>query len=375
MTEKKRLHTLDALRGLAALAVVLWHWQHFFAIGGSWPAGWQQSAQPLFWLLKPFYIQGWAAVDLFFTLSGFVFFWLYSADIRTHRVGGWRFALLRFSRLYPLHFATLMAVVVLQGYYLVQTGTFFIYEENDWRHFLPQLLMAESWGYRMPQTFDGPGWSVSIEVLLYIVFFFTVRAGLKRRAHILIIALLGGLLLPFDEHIARGVIGFFMGGFVHSLWQAWRGQPRVHLLGRVTGMFALAAWAALAIALYTDNSWLAGGEGNNEFLAVFDYVLCPLTVLALALGQEGVISRRLAFLGDISYSTYMLHFPMQLVLAILAVQFSWDSAFFQTAAALALFYVALIGMGALSYFSFERPLQRLIRVRVQARLLAHLPVR
>ena len=42
--------------------------------------------QPFFWLLKPLYIQGWAAVDLFFALSGFVFFWLYSENIAERRV-------------------------------------------------------------------------------------------------------------------------------------------------------------------------------------------------------------------------------------------------------------------------------------------------
>ena len=38
--EPKRLTSLDALRGVAALSIVVWHWQHFFAISGRWQTGW-----------------------------------------------------------------------------------------------------------------------------------------------------------------------------------------------------------------------------------------------------------------------------------------------------------------------------------------------
>src|SRR5215813_3086162 len=113
----KRLYALDTLRGFAALSVVLWHWQHFFAISGTWQQGWQKSSEPFYVFLKPFYEQGWAAVDLFFALSGFIFFWLYSEAIREGRIGAWRFGWLRFSRLYPLHLLTLLAVTAMQFYF------------------------------------------------------------------------------------------------------------------------------------------------------------------------------------------------------------------------------------------------------------------
>src|SRR5882724_7118049 len=98
----KRLYALDTLRGFAALSVVLWHWQHFFAISGTWQQGWQKSSEPFYQFLRPFYAEGWAAVDLFFALSGFIFFWLYAEAIREARISAFRFAWLRFSRLYPL---------------------------------------------------------------------------------------------------------------------------------------------------------------------------------------------------------------------------------------------------------------------------------
>ncbi len=138
--EPRRLTSLDALRGIAALSIVFWHWQHFFALDGDWQEGWSRDQEPLFWLFKPLYLQGWAAVDLFFVLSGFVFFWLYGEAIREKRVGAWRFALLRLSRLYPLHLVLLILVAAMQYAFWQQNGAFFVYQANDAPHFLAQLF-------------------------------------------------------------------------------------------------------------------------------------------------------------------------------------------------------------------------------------------
>src|SRR5580698_4126689 len=186
----KRLYSLDALRGLAALSVVFWHWQHFYALTGDWQQGWDRASQPFYGLFRPLYDAGWAAVDLFFALSGFVFFWLYGGAIAARAVSGARFSLLRFSRLYPLHFATLVLVALLQFWFRQRTGQYLIFDSGDWQRFTAGLLMAQQW---LPPTeeqfFNGPAWSVSIEVLLYILFFFFCRTGLARPRNMLLVAL------------------------------------------------------------------------------------------------------------------------------------------------------------------------------------------
>ena len=359
----KRLTSLDALRGVAALAVVVWHWQHFFAIGGDWQDGWDGRMQPFYWLLKPLYVQGWAAVDLFFVLSGFVFFWLYGAAIRERATGAGKFALLRFSRLYPLHLAMLLAVAGLQFLFFRAHGQYFVYSNNDAAHFAAHLFMVQNWWPHSPQSFDGPTWSVSIEVMLYAMFFVACWAGLRRGLHCLMLALLGGLVLLYDEHIGRGIIGFFMGGFVFTLWEELRGAARAPLIARGLGFAALAGWGVLAALLYRGSSWLAGGEGNNVFLVVFDFGLCPLTVLALALREQvrGRSYAGLGFLGDISYSTYLIHFPMQLTLALIAGRLALEPQFFMQGWVMLAFYAVLIALGAASYYFFERPMQSLLR--------------
>jgi peptidoglycan/LPS O-acetylase OafA/YrhL len=358
--EPKRLTSLDALRGIAALSVVFWHWQHFFALSGDWQPGWSRAREPLFWLFKPFYLQGWAAVDLFFVLSGFVFLWLYGERVRERAIGAGRFALLRLSRLYPLHLVLLLAVAAMQYAFWRGHGAFFIYDANDLPHFVAQLFLVQNWYPHAPQSFDGPAWSVSLECLLYVLFFAACRLGLRAGWRALFLAALGLPLIWIDEHLARGVIGFFMGGAMVGCWRVLREAPRAVVIGRALGAAAAAGWVALFALLYLDSPLLAGGESNAGFLIAFDAVLCPLTVLALAMhGREG--GRALGFLGDISYATYLLHFPMQLALVLIAARIGLTPQFFMQPWVLLAFYIVLIGLGALSFNLFEKPMQGWLR--------------
>jgi peptidoglycan/LPS O-acetylase OafA/YrhL len=101
-TSPRRLHSLDALRGVAALAVVFWHWQHFFFSGTALAAGFNKEAQPFYEVFKIFYQHGALGVYLFFSLSGFIFFWLYATTISTRRLTPSEFFVLRVLAAVPL---------------------------------------------------------------------------------------------------------------------------------------------------------------------------------------------------------------------------------------------------------------------------------
>jgi peptidoglycan/LPS O-acetylase OafA/YrhL len=378
--EGTRLHALDTLRGVAALCVVFWHWQHFFALSGTWQEGWSRAQEPFYAVFRPLYEEGWAAVDLFFPLSGFIFFWLYGEAIRERRVGAGRFAWLRFSRLYPLHLVTLLIVAVLQFFFQRTTGDFFIYDANNLPHFASSLVMAQQWlPPTIEQSFNGPAWSVSVEVLLYVGFFALSRLGLRGFWPALAVSLLGVLLFKWNWFIARGVMGFFAGGAVFALDRRILARAGPKRIARWICAAAAVLWVVVLVEAYLGPLhaacyWLSGhispemgrfyiGHSEDLFLLLFIFLVSPITILALALGEQvlGASWERLSFLGDISYSTYLLHFPMQLALALLAVHFALTPAFFENGWALVLFYAALIGLGLLSFRFFERPLQRLLR--------------
>ena len=75
----------------------------------------------------------------------------------------------------------------------------------------------------------------------------------------------------------------------------------------------------------------------------------------------GARYERYVYLGDISYSTYMIHFPLQLGCALLALAFGFGPAIFMHDWPMIAFYVVLIGLGSLSYFFYEKPAQAFIR--------------
>ncbi len=170
----ERLYLLDLLRGLAALAVVFWHWRHFFSIGTE-PAALQMDRMPFFSLFSPLYKVGGLGVEMFFSLSGFIFYWLYARRVANGQISGREFFILRFSRLYPLHLATLIAVALGQVAYSRMTNTPFVYAFNDAYHLGLNLLFAFSWGMEKGYSFNGPAWSVSVEVALYGLFFLLSR--------------------------------------------------------------------------------------------------------------------------------------------------------------------------------------------------------
>jgi len=386
----KRLYALDTLRGFAALSVVLWHWQHFFAVSGTWQEGWQKSSEPFYLFLRPFYDEGWAAVDLFFALSGFIFFWLYADAIREKRVSAFRFGWLRFSRLYPLHLVTLIAVAAMQYFFHRTTGNYFVYGSNGWKRFAVSLIFAQNWlpPTRM-QTFNGPAWSVSIEVLLYGVFFAFCRlGGLRKRWIALCVAVAAIPLLGWQFLIARGLIGFFIGGATFYLSRAVASHASARRLAQWSVAAALGLWIVIWIETYLGPLhmvfyWLSGhispdagrfyiGNSERIFLMLFVLIVVPTTLLALALHEQvlGGAWHRFAFVGDISYSTYMLHFPMQLALALIAAHYALTPAAFENPVALVLFYVALITLGGLSFHYFERPMQNFLRGALGKKSLA-----
>ena len=95
-------------------------------------------------------------------------------------------------------------------------------------------------------------------------------------------------------------------------------------------------------------------------------VLFPLTILSLAFIEYrvGPVGKSVSFLGDISYSSYLLHFPLQLLIVVLTAQFNIDHALYYSGWAMAGFFVVLLTLSLVSHRYFEIPMQRFLRKRL-----------
>lgn len=349
LAREQRLLGLELLRFLCAFAVLVWHYQHFGFDGDHLAL--PRSEQPFYGWLKPLYEHGYLGVQVFWCISGFIFFWKYARSIAERRVGGRRFFVLRFSRLYPLHLATLLLVLVLQPLYLQVHGHYFVYQHNDAGHLLRQLALASNWiAGPDDESFNGPVWSISVEVLVYAIFFVMLRCcgPSLRGAAVFTLACLAGLLL----HLAWPVIacaGFFYAGGLAALVLAQRParERRLALLG---------VGALLTVLLVRR---FAPGEATETLLlAGIPLLLCALAPALRQVPER--VARLIETAGNLTYASYLLHFPLQLGVVLLCGALHWpvpvhSGLFF------AGFIAVVFALSAVVYRWFEMPMQALIR--------------
>jgi len=343
-----KLLGLEVLRFLAAFAILVFHYRHFAFVADK-PVGLVNDRLPLYRLLHVFYDFGPYGVWIFWCISGFIFFWKYREAIADRSVGGWKFFVLRFSRLYPLHIATLLIVASVQPLYFDLHGYFFVYQENDLAHFLPQLLMASNWGFQEALTFDGPIWSVSVEVLVYFFFFIMLLAT---RSWLLNLAVIAACLTASGQ-IAACFAFFYAGGLAAMARRAV--TPSVYRLAAES-----AGW--LAVIVFPLWAWQYKGH-----LESMDFLLLLLTftpILLFCLSRDIVMPASLQKVveaaGNMTYSSYLLHFPIQLMtvvgFAIVRAPIPlYDGTFF------GLYIGTTLVASYLTYRYFEVPAQNLIR--------------
>lgn len=150
---KKKILQLDVFRGFAALSVCAVHFNYdtYFH---------KYFAQGLF-------------VQLFFALSGFVICYNYHKKINSKKDFK-NFITKRFKRLYPLHFFFLIIFLFLE----IIKYIFFIkynfdfnnqpFEINNLKNFFLNLFFLQHFAENY--NFNGPSWSISVEMMLYFSF-------------------------------------------------------------------------------------------------------------------------------------------------------------------------------------------------------------
>lgn len=369
MTDDKRYLGLEALRFLSAVAVLLWHYRHFYM--GSvavFVVPFTPAMLPLQGVLKPFYSWGYMAVSIFWMLSGFIFFWKYHDDVADGRVGAFEFFIRRFSRLYPLHFLTLLAVAALQAIFASgHGGETFVYQNFDLRHFALNLFFASAWGAEAGMSFNGPIWSVSIEVLIYALFFVVsahVRCGLIGRLVVSALACAAWIVNEelFQSDAARTLLAcgvfFFGGGVVHAVVELPSSGSR-----RATTLLAFAAAIAIAVLTFRDD------------VTTPPLVVVPFAALLLYgfLGIDGwrpvhAFFGRLAPLADLTYSSYLVHFPIQIVFVMVTDRLGYGRTVYDDPRMLVAFLATVFATAWWVSRRFERPAQSWIRRLASTRL-------
>lgn len=336
---------IDAMRGFAAVSVLIWHYQHFYyPSAGVGPTPDFRTSQPLYDWLWPFYLHGGDAVPFFWMLSGFIF----AARYLGETTSGWSYFVNRFSRLYPLHLLTLLIVAVLQYLSFRIVGHHQIYLFNDLFHFILNVLFIQHWGLQKGFSFNAPSWSVSVEVAIYILFFFTIP--LLRRASL---ALLPLCAVPAVLHITG--IG---GSFAQCAVFFYVGTA-CFLFVRTKVSFGLCIGMSLIVLFFTLRSAYGGNLTSIQHCILFSGIILTAAAADILVPPR---PSRMDWLGRTTYSTYLLHVPLQITILILLQAAGINQSVWANQTIFLVGYLlAVLAIGVVAYRWIEMPSQKLLR--------------
>ncbi len=301
-----QLPSLTPLRGIAALWVVLYH---YCGTAQFLP---NLDITPHSYLIA----KGYLAVDIFFMLSGLVMTHVYhrafSESVSEHYRS---FLVARIARLYPLHiFILLLFVITATTAQLMSglaTGSFEgipLTGPRSLSAIIANMVMLQglaagelSWNY--------PAWSISLEFIAYMAFPFALPV--IARAPNAVRPLLGAILFAALAWLAARTKGDL---------DQWDGPIT---LVRCMPEFFIGTLSYFVFRDYGQKSWLSGDLAVTAVLVVtlaslhFGapdlLVVCLFVALVLlSVSNRGAFAKiinigALIWLGEISYSLYLLH--------------------------------------------------------------------
>lgn len=327
---KVRLLELDALRGIAAAAVVLYHFTTRYnnLFGHT-----DELAFSVPW--------GHYGVQLFFVISGFVI--LMTLERTTSVLD---FAVARFARLYPVYWVaglTTFTVVTIWGPKMLQV---------DARSALLNATMLQK--LFSVEHIDVVYWTLRRELLFYFLMAAIVAVRLRRHLTLIVVGLVAfdivdmrfGLTASLsDGRAIRAVLSlrylhlFLLGIVFYQMRSGWRWWQ-----GAVVGLCLLGA----------------GGHGPVEETLI----IAGITAIVFAATQFPIPwlgNKAFVFLGTVSYSFYLIHQNVGYVLIRFGYAHGINGNLSIVGAILLTFTLAC----ALN-FSVERPANRWLRARYKA---------
>lgn len=243
---------------------------------------------------------GQGSVALFFMITGFLFWSRLLAQGRQH---DWlAFGVSRVFRLYPLYLPLMLAVFVtvfyLQGWQLKEPVSQLFKQSLLWLTFdRPDVN-------QYPQTgmlISNVTWTLAYEVFFYLALPLAALVFVYRGNWLQVVLCLIGIytlyqLVGWEHSLKKHFLASFLGGIAAAYWVR---RPQLVAWSRTT-LASVIALAALALAFTV----------FNRAFKTAPLLLLSLFFVIVASGNNlfGALKpRSIRWLGEISYSTYLLH--------------------------------------------------------------------
>jgi peptidoglycan/LPS O-acetylase OafA/YrhL len=310
-TSRHAFLELDAMRGVAAICVMLYHYSEFLA---------GRTVLPSAYL----------AVDLFFILSGFIIAHAYQARLQAG-LSFARFTVIRLIRLYPLY----IAGTALGLLYLLSRNVLEPWRANSphqWACpvvlsvlFLPKLWPTES--IRGLYPFDPAAWSLLFEISVNLGYGAICVMLTPRHLRWIIVVGVVGIVVAATHYgsldlgmtrrtlaggMARVILSFFAGVYLHHLYGKYGPGPDTGARRRAP----VFAFEVMLIMLVITFSVHLSGVARQIYDTLCVLLLFPALIwLGAHLPSPRALRPLYAEAGRLSYGVYILHTPMVLILA------------------------------------------------------------
>jgi peptidoglycan/LPS O-acetylase OafA/YrhL len=295
---------LTPLRGIAAIWVVIYHFEAILRISGLQPMTHPEDSMLL--------LKGYVWVDFFFLLSGFIMTHVYGEQFRNgaSRLQVCKYLSARLARLYPLHvFAMVVHIpVVIYLYLFLDEMVPVLAPFYPWQGIPVHLFMFQSFTWDYGFTWNIPAWSIGAEWWTYILaigLFFMIHRKKWTHALVLSIQSIIALILLVETHpkhslditwgpgIFRCMTEFTLGIVLYQIYN----NQTLQKFFRKDMSFYIAGFAVLLL--------MHGNLHDVWLIPFFGWVILS------AAANQGQVSRFMSipsmqFVGDISYSVYMM---------------------------------------------------------------------
>jgi exopolysaccharide production protein ExoZ len=284
------LRSIQALRGMAALAVVAYH--------------------ALQWSDGGFDV-GRAGVDVFFVISGFVMWHMTAGRDVAPAVFLWR----RWTRVAPLYALVTLVVLAIA----LRWPAFLPEVRPGWAHLALSLAFIPHLDPRgLPFPTLPPGWTLDYEAAFYLIFAAALAGPRRWRAGLAVGGLAGATAIGF---LYPSTLYFLGANPMLLQFAAGVGLGLAVQRGRLPGRAGSAALFLAGVGLWA----LEGALGLfTELWRPLLWGVPAVMVVGGGLGVEiagalpgipRVVGRGLMALGDASYAIYLLHLPATAVVA------------------------------------------------------------
>ena len=343
--------SLDLMRGVAALCVLLYHIDFLFGVKG---------------IILP---KAYLCVDFFFALSGFVIAANYSFEVKPN-INLKQYLVARLARLWPL-----LAASIVFGFFVMGAK---LYKDYHYFDTLPLVVSVFFNSLMLPSffqaysidrlfIFNGAAWSIFFELLVNIVYFISFRRW--KNKPLLCLLLVSWFALFWSAFANQGLdAGWssqnFYYGFARVFYSFIFGlvifSSGIYLRFKVSVPSLMLMAVLFVLMLQMDMGWVYD-------LVVITFLFPVILVISVNIQVIGKTRVFAKFIGDISYSVYLLQTPAIILFSGLSMVVLGEKIGVFTPIAGWVFVLLFIPCCYLSWRFFEMPSQLVTKALFMAK--------